>query len=139
MLCLAQSGSPDAVHFLDVVKSLGILVTLAVSLVTLVMLFLRTGRAEKRELLPQPLEVRGSTRLLDVDLHRQCQAGFEHRVTGLESDLKTLRAELKSDRLATQDLIRHEVGRVHGRLDDLVKHLMTDRPDSPAAGEEWRS
>ncbi len=138
MICLAQAASPDAVHFLDVVKSLGILVTLAVSLVTLVMLFLRTGRAEKREVLPQPLEVRGSTRLVALDLHRQCQASFDHRVTGLESDLKTLRAELKSDRLATQDLIRHEVGKVHGRLDDLVKHLMTDRSDGTTSGETWR-
>jgi hypothetical protein len=139
MIFLAQSGSPDAVHFLDVVRSLGMLVTLAVSLTTLVMLLLRTGRAEKRELLPQPLEVRSSTRLVDVELHRQCQAHLNHRVTGLEGDLKTLRAELKSDRLATQDLIRLEVGKVHGRLDDLVKHLVTDRPDGPGSGEEWRT
>ena len=139
MISLAQSGSPDAAHFLDVVKSLGILVTLAVSLTTLVMLFLRTGRVEKRELLPQPLEVRGSTRLVDVELHRQCQGHLDHRVTGLESDLKALHAELKSDRLATQDLIRHEVGKVHGRLDDLVKHLMTDPPGGPASDEPWRT
>jgi hypothetical protein len=139
MIFLAQSSSPDAVHFLDVVKSLGILVTLAVSLATLVMLFVRTGRAEKRELLPQPLEVRGCTRLLDLEMHRQCQATFNHRVTGLEADLKTLQAELKSDRLATQDLIRHEVGKVHGRLDDLVNHLMTERPGGPASNKERRS
>ncbi len=139
MISLAQTAAPDPVHFLDAVKSLGILVTLAVSLTTLVMLFLRTGRTEKRELLPQPLEVRGATRLVDVELHRQCQAQLDRRVTGLESDLKTLRAELKSDRLATQDLIRHEVGRVHGRLDDLVKHLITDRPGGLAADGDWRT
>lgn len=93
----------------DVVLTLGVLANLCVTLVTLV----RSGRVERREIMPDPLRIRAVEEGVTRDQH-------DRDVAALRLDIEELQAGQESLRAQLSDGLR----RVHERIDRLPPEII---------------
>lgn len=103
----------------DVVLTLGVLANLCVTLVTLV----RSGRVERREIIPDPLRVRAVEDGVTRDQH-------DRDVAALRTNIEELRAG--QERLHTQ--LSDGLRRVHERIDRLPPEIIAILRNTGALG-----
>lgn len=81
------------------------------------------GRAEPREITPQPLEVKGAARFVTTEECKLSHESFDNRLSRSERDIAELRVEVRTMGQRTDDLVRSEVGKVHDRTNDILESL----------------
>jgi len=85
-----------------------------------------TGKSAKREIGPQPFEIKTSKDLLTKDDHTQICQPLHHRVGHLENEVRAIRLKMDADKqeiLASADITAL---RIHERIDDLQKTITAD-------------
>lgn len=83
-----------------------------------------SGKAQKRDLGPQPFDVRVKDRALTVKDHENLCGPLHQRVGVLESDVRGLRAKMESDKDEIIKSGEERVKSLHARIDGVPAQLI---------------